>query len=473
MHPPISSDSEGDYDGFSFGDEFDEFQQQKRRSRINSSHLLTESSEDNWKEIKLAIAVGDVLGLKRQLLKRYGSEQNIVYDAYLSDGWTLMLHAVSNLQLNVVHFLSNNGADVNRDVDSITPLMLLCKQETYPNQANDVISMTNYLLKRGAIVNNRDRTGFTPLIYACISGNKDIVNLLLKKSAIDATDNFGDTALHHAVKKSHIEIARMLVEADADTEIYNSAGLTPSALASSLGLTDFEDLFPEEVIDDDIPASAEEYQTYRDLAPQAFPEYEVPAYSQDIRRILQGMRADICAKHVYKAKMSLSEFLLVDEMQLQSIGIEFEYQRKRILHGLLKFHGHEFLPKSLKLVSKSEYTNMNQYFEMYAGYLKHLILMRTTVIYLCKIGATRNIHEETTKHMLEYVKAIQKDVAALQKYVKHLSSFSTKHPLFIESSIEAKQKFKNICGPFFKCSMIIGVGLFITYAIVKAHHLLA
>lgn len=62
------------------------------------------------------------------------------------------------------------------------------------------------------------------------------------------------------------------------------------------------------------------------------------------------MRAEICAKEFYKANISLAEFLTIDDDRLQSIGIVFEYQRKRILHGLLKFHGHEFSPKSLEVV---------------------------------------------------------------------------------------------------------------------------
>ncbi len=78
------------------------------------------------------------------------------------------------------------------------------------------------------------------------------------------------------------------------------------------------------------------------------------AYSQDIPTLLRGMRAENCAKQFYDANISLAEFLTIDDTRLQSIGIEFEYQRKRILLGLLKFHGYPFSPKSLDLVSRKK-----------------------------------------------------------------------------------------------------------------------
>lgn len=84
---------------------------------------------------------------------------------------------------------------VSVPIDSLTPLMLLCKQEAYPSQVDDVVNMTKFLLEQGAVVNVRDKTGYTPFMYACTFGNKDIADLLLNLSAIDATDNFGKTVI--------------------------------------------------------------------------------------------------------------------------------------------------------------------------------------------------------------------------------------------------------------------------------------
>lgn len=168
----------------------------------------------------------------------------------------------------------------------------MCKQEAYPSQVDDVIKMTKFLLEQGAVVNVRDKTGYTPFMYACTFGNKDIADLLLNLSAIDATDNFGKTvivdsfvslhvishskfqALHYAVENRHYDIAKMLIDAGAETDICDLAGLTPRDIATSLALTDFEELLPEAIVDS-LPTSAEQYKSYHDLVPTIFPDHKM------------------------------------------------------------------------------------------------------------------------------------------------------------------------------------------------------
>lgn len=71
------------------------------------------------------------------------------------------------------------------------------------------------------------------------------------------------------------------------------------------------------------------------------------------------MRAENCGKQFYEAKISLPEFLTIDDNRLQLIGVEFEYQRKRILHGLLKFHKQEFSRNSIHIFSKEQNLKLN------------------------------------------------------------------------------------------------------------------
>lgn len=77
----------------------------------------------------------------------------------------------------------------------MTPLMVVCNLEVCPSQIDDILDMIKLLLDQGATVNVRNETGFTPFMYACTKGNKDIVTLLMNFSAIDATDNFGKTVV--------------------------------------------------------------------------------------------------------------------------------------------------------------------------------------------------------------------------------------------------------------------------------------
>lgn len=66
------------------------------------------------------------------------------------------------------------------------------------------------------------------------------------------------------------------------------------------------------------------------------------------------MRADSCKKAFYEAKISLLEFLSIDNDRLIEIGVETEYIRKRILHGLLRFHRQKFLRKSIHIFTKGQ-----------------------------------------------------------------------------------------------------------------------
>lgn len=60
---------------------------------------------------------------------------------------------------------------------------------------------------------------------------------------------------------------------------------------------------------------------------------------------------------------------------------------------------------------------------MYAGYLKHLILIESAIIYLWKIGGMKSSHVDVAKEMLASVEQIQKDVISLQQCVRQVSSF--------------------------------------------------
>jgi ankyrin repeat protein len=69
----------------------------------------------------------------------------------------------------------------------------------------------------------------TPLHWACFTGKKDIVELLLSKGAdVNIKDNEGKIALHLAKTK---EIAEMLVKKDSSVNAIDVNGKTPLFIA--------------------------------------------------------------------------------------------------------------------------------------------------------------------------------------------------------------------------------------------------
>lgn len=92
------------------------------------------------------------------------------------------------------------------------------------------------LIDAGADVDKGDAENFRPLMCAAVEGRTEIIALLLQSGArVDATDEYGRTALSWAVTKGDFdESAKALIEFGANVNKADQGGFTPlmrSALA--------------------------------------------------------------------------------------------------------------------------------------------------------------------------------------------------------------------------------------------------
>lgn len=120
-----------------------------------------------------------------------------------SSGETYLHKSASAGYKNVAESLIKNGANVNaRDKSGLTPLMSACK--------NGQHEMVEYLLSKGAELDFVEERGKTALHFAVISGNEDIVSLLISKGARPSMmDAEGKYALEYA-KENDKEIINIL-----------------------------------------------------------------------------------------------------------------------------------------------------------------------------------------------------------------------------------------------------------------------
>ena len=100
------------------------------------------------------------------------------------------------------------------------------------------------LLAAGADVNVADIYGWTPLMRAVDGDRVGVVRVLLEDESVqvNARDDQGETALHHAAARGAFEIARLLIIHHADVQARDTAGRTPAMVATSegyAGLADF------------------------------------------------------------------------------------------------------------------------------------------------------------------------------------------------------------------------------------------
>ena len=101
----------------------------------------------------------------------------------------------------------------------------------------DVVRM---LLDYGVDVNTVDVYDWTPLHRASYENHADVVELLLSVSELllDARDDQGATALHHAAIQGNIEISRLLIENGAMINAVDLDGRTAGDYAKKNGFDD-------------------------------------------------------------------------------------------------------------------------------------------------------------------------------------------------------------------------------------------
>lgn len=157
--------------------------------------------------------------------------------------------------------LLGKGVSVNaKDDNGRTPLHL----------AVEHTATAKLLIGLGALVETKEGTlGATPLHFAALVGNTDVVGLLIAKGAkvdarttdnetpliltaqnadiataklliskgasVDAKDAGGRTSLHYAAYGGNTALAKFLIESGADVNAKTDAGATPRQLASAEG----------------------------------------------------------------------------------------------------------------------------------------------------------------------------------------------------------------------------------------------
>lgn len=93
--------------------------------------------------------------------------------------------------------------------------------------------------------------------------------------------------------------------------------------------------------------------------------------------MLYGMRAGEVEYEFYKSRIGLTELLTITDDRLKDIGIEFPYHRKRILHGLLKFHEKSWSKNALCIPKFDD--NIQKYFDVFSNCLKQLLVIEATL----------------------------------------------------------------------------------------------
>ena len=168
-------------------------------------------------------------GNESQKLKRISDRfdlKDLNYFGFTKLHWAARKGDVNTAKL----LLESQTNDVNcRDSEGRTPLYFACIMEN--------LDMVNFLIESGTNVdvNASDNDGNTPLHEAVFHWSTDIVRALLKSKTIevDRTNCKKDTALHFAAANGIKKIAEYLIENGANVYALNEDGETPLQVAAS------------------------------------------------------------------------------------------------------------------------------------------------------------------------------------------------------------------------------------------------
>lgn len=147
--------------------------------------------------------------------------------------------------------------------------------------------------------------------------------------------------------------------------------------------------------------------------------------------MLTGMRIDNQKMKFVDGNVGLAEFLNITDSRLKEIGIEYPFQRKRVLFGLLKFHEYKF-KKSLTLLPNvsTKPLAVNEYFDAIARCLKYLIVLKASLAFVERdelFGKRVQLTGESVAHLegaKEFMEIIEGQISSLIKQFEIVSKFN-------------------------------------------------
>lgn len=248
--------------------------------------------------------------------------------------------------------LSHDVSLVNKDEAGFTPIMMLCSSQVKrENYIQDVITCIEMLLTKHPeklSVNDSQSRRMTPLMFAAKAGHKEVARYLLDKGAnINAQDSQEWTALCFASDQGHGSVARILLDGGADPDLPTTEGLLASEIASSRGFVELQTLI-------------ETFSRYKSILSgqsDVFNKTETikkRLFFSELDNILLGLNLGDTMKLFEKHNVNLEQFLLLDEEDLEKIGIDKVGDRKRILKGIHEIHKCDWEKSSLPMLTPKD-----------------------------------------------------------------------------------------------------------------------
>ena len=180
---------------------------------------------------------------------REAGRERPVHDA---SAWDAMVAAIAIGDLNTVQRMLRGGFDWRRRSARGRTILHAAVSAKQTDIANWILeygmsdgepgmpSADQYLDVHERLLDGADENGFTPLHLASVTGQPELVRVLLAQGAvIHAMDGKGRTALHLAALGDHLPVVQALVEEGARVRLCDARGNLPESLTSQPSLAGY------------------------------------------------------------------------------------------------------------------------------------------------------------------------------------------------------------------------------------------
>lgn len=163
-----------------------------------------------------------------QFLVESGADVNAVGGEY---NYPVLGFAVQSENVDIIQYLLDAGADIHYQRPGVYDV-LIDAMYGY-TQCENLVSIVNLLISRGANVRGVSKYGESALKCASCEGRFDVVELLLKAGA--DPKQLGWTELMYAITLGSVEETKRLIDAGADQSATDSCKRTPWLLSLEVG----------------------------------------------------------------------------------------------------------------------------------------------------------------------------------------------------------------------------------------------
>ncbi|GIY81839.1 ankyrin repeat, SAM and basic leucine zipper domain-containing protein 1 [Caerostris darwini] len=357
------------------------YQQMQNRNTSQSRQCLDYQSNLILDDLRYAVLQGNLEATKNIISK------GICVDAILKAGWTGLMYACSSGQAEIVSYLLEQNADPNYHKDMFTPLMAVCASK---KSEVDLMKCCSLLLQHDVKVDAHERHYTTPLMFAAREGYALICKELLDhKADPNLKDNRGKTALAWAAFYGHGQIVRLLMENGADVNIINDMGQSAVDLAYENGHTEVASLLQNGHFlkqnsgtesCTDLVAKKESDLVVKEMSNQGNSKNYAKVGELDL--FLSGVGFPELIPTFLEHKLEFCDLLIMDDAELETIGITQVGIRKKILEACNSVHKKEWKGSSLPNLKQKHFISCPDAVAMMANIAKHLKYISTSVIYI-------------------------------------------------------------------------------------------